>query len=55
MNDGTELDEYIAASIDFIKQYHNKGYDLIADRIIAEGLEELAGEKDERCRFEKFK
>lgn len=34
-------DEYIAASIDFIKQYHKAGYDLIADKIIEEGLEEL--------------
>lgn len=34
-------DEYIAASIDFIKQYHKEGYDLLADKIIAEGLEEL--------------
>lgn len=34
-------DEYIAASIDFIKQYHKEGYDLIADTIIEEGLAEL--------------
>lgn len=37
----SEEDEYIAASLDFIKEYHKKGYDLAADKLVKEGLEEL--------------